>query len=105
MAVIDNGRHALTRYRVLERFRAHTYLRLELTTGRTHQIRVHMKYAGHCLFNDDEYGGDRILKGTTFTKYKQFIKNTVFSLLEVYSILLEIHPNLFQIIHCTTYHE
>ena len=51
------------------------FLEVKPKTGRTHQIRIHMKYLGHPLFNDNEYGGDRILKGTTFTKYKQFIQN------------------------------
>jgi 23S rRNA pseudouridine1911/1915/1917 synthase len=69
------GKHAVTHYKVLERFRYVTVVACKLETGRTHQIRVHMKYLGHPLFNDIEYGGDRILKGTSFTKYKQFIAN------------------------------
>ncbi len=71
----DAGKHAVTHYKVLERFGYVTVVECKLETGRTHQIRIHMKYAGHPLFNDGEYGGDKILKGTTFTKYKQFIEN------------------------------
>ena len=71
----ENGRHAITHYKVLERFGYITLIECQLETGRTHQIRVHMKYAGHPLFNDETYGGNYILKGTTFTKYKQFIEN------------------------------
>ncbi len=69
------GKHAVTHYKVLERFSYITLIECKLETGRTHQIRAHMKHIGHPLFNDNEYGGDRILKGTTFTKYKQFINN------------------------------
>lgn len=69
------GKHAVTHYKVLERFGYVTLVQCKLETGRTHQIRVHMKYIGHPLFNDERYGGDKILKGTTFTKYKQFIQN------------------------------
>jgi 23S rRNA pseudouridine1911/1915/1917 synthase len=71
----DVGKHAVTHYKVLERFGYVTLVSCRLETGRTHQIRVHMKYIGHTLFNDARYGGDLILKGTTFTKYKQFIDN------------------------------
>jgi 23S rRNA pseudouridine1911/1915/1917 synthase len=71
----DQGKHAVTHYKVLERFGYVTLVSCKLETGRTHQIRVHMKYIGHTLFNDARYGGDLILKGTTFTKYKQFIDN------------------------------
>jgi 23S rRNA pseudouridine1911/1915/1917 synthase len=71
----DYGKHAITHYKVLERFGYVTMLELRLETGRTHQIRVHMKYKGHPLFNDATYGGDRIVKGTIFTKYKQFVEN------------------------------
>ena len=71
----DYGRHAITHYKVLERFGYATLVECKLETGRTHQIRVHMKFIGHPIFNDNEYGGDRILKGTTFTKYKQFVEN------------------------------
>ncbi len=69
------GKHAVTHYKVLERFGYVTLVQCKLETGRTHQIRAHMKYIGHPLFNDERYGGDRVLKGTTFTKYKQFIHN------------------------------
>jgi 23S rRNA pseudouridine1911/1915/1917 synthase len=78
MAVFDDpeiGKPAVTHYRVLRRFNYVTLVECRLETGRTHQIRVHMQFIGHPLFNDPEYGGDRILKGTTFTKYKQFVQN------------------------------
>jgi len=71
----DHGKHAITHYKVLERFNYVTLTECVLETGRTHQIRVHMKHIGHTLFNDWEYGGDRILKGTVYTKYKQFVDN------------------------------
>jgi 23S rRNA pseudouridine1911/1915/1917 synthase len=71
----DFGKHAVTHYKVLERFGYVTLVECKLETGRTHQIRVHMKYIGHPLFNDLEYGGDSILKGTTSAKYKSFIEN------------------------------
>ena len=71
----EDGKHAVTHYRVLQRFGYVTLVECRLETGRTHQIRVHMEYMGHPLFNDERYGGDRILKGTTFSKYKQFIEN------------------------------
>ena len=70
-----SGKHAVTHYRVLERFGYVTLVECQLETGRTHQIRVHMNHIGHPLFNDDCYGGDRIRKGTLYTKYKQFIEN------------------------------
>lgn len=69
------GKHAITHYKVLERFNYVTLVECVLETGRTHQIRVHMKHIGHTLFNDWEYGGDKILKGTIYTKYKQFVDN------------------------------
>jgi 23S rRNA pseudouridine1911/1915/1917 synthase len=69
------GKPAVTHYKVLERFGYVTLISCQLETGRTHQIRVHMKHIGHTLFNDERYGGHLILKGTTFTKYKQFIEN------------------------------
>ncbi len=72
---IDKGKWSVTHYKVLERLHYVTLIECRLETGRTHQIRVHMKDIGHPLFADDTYGGDRIVKGTTFTKYKQFIDN------------------------------
>ena len=72
----DQGKEAVTHYKVLERFGYVTLISCCLETGRTHQIRAHMKYLGHTLFNDARYGGDKILKGTTFTKYRQFVENT-----------------------------
>ena len=71
----EYGKNAITNYRVVERFGYVTMVECKLETGRTHQIRAHFKHIGHPLFNDPEYGGDAILKGTTFTKYKQFIQN------------------------------
>ncbi len=71
----DIGKPAVTHYEVLERLYYVTLVRCWLETGRTHQIRVHMKHIGHTLFNDERYGGDRILKGTIFSKYKQFVDN------------------------------
>ena len=71
----DKGKPAVTHYKVLERLGYVTLVSCKLETGRTHQIRVHMKHIGHTLFNDARYGGERILKGTTFTKYKQFVDN------------------------------
>ncbi|MFM7722209.1 MAG: RluA family pseudouridine synthase, partial [Bacteroidota bacterium] len=73
----DHGKHAVTHYKVLKRFGYVTLVECKLETGRTHQIRVHMKHIGHTLFGDFEYGGDKILKGTTFSKYKQFVQNCV----------------------------
>ncbi len=69
------GKHAVTHYKVLERFGYVSLIECKLETGRTHQIRIHMKHIGHTLFNDFDYGGDRILKGTMFSKYKQFVDN------------------------------
>ena len=71
----DYGKHAVTHYEVLERFNYVTLIKCKLETGRTHQIRAHFRHIKHPLFNDIEYDGDKILKGTTFTKYKQFITN------------------------------
>ncbi|WP_107040168.1 RluA family pseudouridine synthase [Brumimicrobium mesophilum] len=76
----DFGKHAVTNYKVLRRFGYVTLVECKLETGRTHQIRAHMKHIGHTLFNDLEYGGDKVLKGTTFSKYKSFVQNN-FSLL------------------------
>ena len=78
MAVLkdpEQGKHAVTHYEVLERFGYVTLVKCVLETGRTHQIRVHMLSQGHPLFNDERYGGDKILRGTTFAKYRQFINN------------------------------
>lgn len=78
MAVLSDptqGKHAVTHYRVLERLGYVTLVECVLETGRTHQIRVHMKHIGHTLFNDARYGGNEILKGTHFSKYKQFVNN------------------------------
>ena len=71
----DKGKPAVTHYKVLERLGYVTLVSCKLETGRTHQIRVHMKHIGHTLFNDERYGGEKVLKGTTFTKYKQFVDN------------------------------
>ena len=69
------GKHAITHYKLLESYNYVSLVSCILETGRTHQIRVHMKHIGHTLFNDWEYGGDKILKGTIYTKYKQFVDN------------------------------
>lgn len=71
----DFGKYAKTNYKVLKRFSYVTLVECKLETGRTHQIRVHMKHIGHTLFNDERYGGNRILKGTIYNKYKQFVEN------------------------------
>jgi len=71
----EKGKSAVTHYKVLENFTYVTLVSCTLETGRTHQIRVHMKHIGHTLFNDERYGGNLILKGTTFSKYKQFVEN------------------------------
>jgi 23S rRNA pseudouridine1911/1915/1917 synthase len=76
----DQGKEAVTHYRVLERLGYVNLVECKLETGRTHQIRVHFQYLSHPLFNDPEYGGNLILRGTTFTKYRQFVQNC-FSLL------------------------
>ena len=78
MAVFTDGsvgKHAVTHYKVLKRFNYVTLIECTLETGRTHQIRAHMKFAGHPLFNDERYGGNEIIRGTTFSRYKQFIQN------------------------------
>jgi len=69
------GKHAVTHYRVLENFGYTSLVECQLETGRTHQIRVHMQHIGHPVFNDDTYGGDRIVKGTVYNKYRQFVEN------------------------------
>lgn len=93
----DIGKHAITHYQVIERFNYVTMVECKLETGRTHQIRVHLKHIGHTLFNDWEYGGDRILKGTVFTKYKQFVDNC-FQLCPRCAL----HAGLLGFIHPTT---
>jgi 23S rRNA pseudouridine1911/1915/1917 synthase len=92
-----HGKHALTHWKVIERFGYVTLIECKLETGRTHQIRVHLQYIGHPLFNDATYGGDRILKGTTFTKYKQFVQNC-FSILPRQAL----HAKSLGFIHPTT---
>ena len=71
----EMGKHAVTHYRVLERIGYVSLVECVLETGRTHQIRVHMKHIGHVLFNDARYGGNEVLRGTRFNKYKQFVDN------------------------------
>ncbi|WP_290627131.1 RluA family pseudouridine synthase [Altibacter sp.] len=71
----EKGKPAVTHYKVLERLGYVTLVSCRLETGRTHQIRVHLKHIGHTLFNDERYGGEKILKGTSFSKYKQFVEN------------------------------
>lgn len=93
----DVGKEAVTHYKVLERFGYLTLVSCKLETGRTHQIRVHMKYLGHPLFNDERYGGDKILKGTTYTKYKQFVDNA-FKLLPRQAL----HAKTLGFVHPTT---
>jgi 23S rRNA pseudouridine1911/1915/1917 synthase len=89
------GKTAITHWKVVERFTYVTLVECKLETGRTHQIRAHMKHIGHPLFNDAAYGGDRVLKGTVFSKYKQFVENC-FKLLPrqaLHAAVLEIdHP-------------
>ncbi len=93
----DHGKEAITHYKVLERFGYVTLVECILETGRTHQIRVHMKHIGHPLFNDDFYGGDKIVKGTIFTKYKQFVENC-FSICQRQAL----HAKTLGFIHPTT---
>ena len=71
----SEGKEAVTHFKVLERFGYVTLIECQLETGRTHQIRAHLKFIGHTLFNDARYGGEKILKGTSFTKYRQFVDN------------------------------
>lgn len=98
----DNGKHAVTHYKVLKRLGYVNLVECRLETGRTHQIRVHMEHIGHPLFNDERYGGDRILKGTTFTKYKQFVENC-FSIMPRHGLhamsLGFIHPTTGERVH------
>ncbi len=93
----SDGKHAVTHYRVLKRFGYVTLVECHLETGRTHQIRIHMSWKGHPLFNDERYGGDRILKGTTFSKYKQFVENC-FSIMPRHSL----HAKSLGFVHPTT---
>lgn len=100
MAVYPDGNHgkdAITHWKVLERFGYVTLNEYRLETGRTHQIRVHSQYIGHPLFNDAMYGGDMILKGTTFSKYKQFIDNC-FKIIPRHSL----HAKELGFVHPTT---
>lgn len=98
----DAGKHAVTHWKVIERLGYVNLIECKLETGRTHQIRVHMEYIGHPLFNDERYGGDRILKGTTFSKYKQFVENC-FEQLPRHSLhaasLGFIHPTTKKYVH------
>ncbi|MEI7500447.1 MAG: RluA family pseudouridine synthase [Bacteroidota bacterium] len=98
----EKGRHAVTHYHVLERFGYVTLVECRLETGRTHQIRVHFRHIGHPLFNDESYGGSEILKGTTFTKYKQFVHNC-FALMPRQALHAKslgfIHPTTREFIH------
>lgn len=93
----DLGKHAISHYKVIERFRYLTLVECRLETGRTHQIRAHFKHLGHPLFNDEAYGGSRILKGTTFTKYKQFVDNC-FAILSRQAL----HAKVLGFVHPTT---
>jgi 23S rRNA pseudouridine1911/1915/1917 synthase len=93
----NHGKYAVTHWKVIERLGYVTFIECKLETGRTHQIRVHMQHIGHPLFNDATYGGNRILKGTTFTKYKQFVQNC-FSILPRQAL----HAKNLEFIHPTT---
>ena len=93
----DSGKHAVTHYKVLERFGYVSMIECRLETGRTHQIRVHLSHEKHPLFNDAKYGGDRIVKGTVYTKYKQFVENC-FKLIPRHAL----HAKELGIIHPTT---
>lgn len=93
----EQGRRAVTHFKVLKRFGYVTLVQCKLETGRTHQIRAHMRFIGHPLFNDVRYGGDKILKGTTFTKYKQFVHNC-FEMLPRQAL----HAKVLGFVHPTT---
>ena len=108
MAVYDDetkGKCSVTHYKVLERFNYVTLIECQLETGRTHQIRAHMKHIGHPLFNDSTYGGDKILKGTVFNKYRQFVENC-FEILPRQALHAKslgfIHPTTRKFIHFET---
>lgn len=108
MAVYDDeskGKWSVTHYKVLERFNYVTLIECQLETGRTHQIRAHMKHIGHPLFNDGTYGGDKILKGTVFNKYRQFVENC-FEILPRQALHAKslgfIHPSTRKFIHFET---
>ena len=103
MAVFPDGslgKHAVSHYTVLERFRYITWVECKLETGRTHQIRAHFKHIGHTLFNDERYEGNQILKGVNMPKYKQFIKN-VFEVLPRHAL----HAHTLGFVHPTTKQE
>ncbi|WP_293300747.1 RluA family pseudouridine synthase [Pedobacter sp. UBA4863] len=93
----EKGKWSVTNYKVLERLNYVTLVSCQLETGRTHQIRAHMKHIGHPLFSDATYGGDKILKGTTFTKYKQFVANC-FELMPRQAL----HAQILGFVHPTT---
>jgi 23S rRNA pseudouridine1911/1915/1917 synthase len=93
----DTGKWAVTHYKVLERLYYVTLLECQLETGRTHQIRVHMKHIGHTLFNDDRYGGDKVLKGTIFSKYKLFV-DRMFGIIPRHAL----HAKSLGFVHPTT---
>ncbi len=108
MAVYDSeadGKWSVTHYRVLERLNYVTLIECELETGRTHQIRAHMKHIGHPLFNDSSYGGDRIIKGTVFSKYRQFVENC-FELMPRHALHAKslgfVHPTKRRFMHFET---
>jgi 23S rRNA pseudouridine1911/1915/1917 synthase len=108
MAVYDDenqGKWSVTHYKVLERFNYVTLIECQLETGRTHQIRAHMKHIGHPLFNDSTYGGDKILKGTVFNKYRQFVENC-FEILPRQALHAKslgfIHPTTKEFVHFET---
>jgi len=93
----EHGKHAVTHWKVLEQFGYVSLIECQLETGRTHQIRIHLKSIGHPLFNDETYGGDQIIKGTTFTKYKQFVNNC-FELMPRHAL----HAKQLGLLHPTT---
>lgn len=100
MAVFEDGsfgKHAVTHYKVLERFRYMTWIECKLETGRTHQIRAHLKHIGHTLFNDERYEGNTILRGINLPKYKQFVQN-VFEILPRHAL----HAHTLGFVHPTT---